>query len=727
MNIPATAAATRSAVQGPADRGAAVFAEQLRLLRRNLVIGSWAGVPAVPVMGLALFATNWPVALFWHALFILAGLASTLLIEHVGRRVDADPRQWAVWFTGVAAVVGIGWGSLATSFLTDQPARIAILFCLVVAQMVSVASGMSSLNRVPVAFIAPMALLFIVPAALQASALGRIAAAGATIMLVLVLGYTREINRVILESIRMRFENRDLNEALTEQRVQERTRVLEAASRHKSEFLANMSHELRTPLNAIIGYSEMLQEDAVDQGAAALVPDLKKIHSAGHHLLQMINAVLDLSKIEAGRMELHLESFELAPLLGELRGVLEPLARKNGNRLDLRCDAGVGRMHTDLTKLRQVLLNLLGNACKFTRDGEVALEVGTSRDAGGDVILFSVRDTGIGISEEQLGRLFQDFTQADSGTAREYGGSGLGLALSRRLCRLMGGDIAVTSTPGAGSTFVARLPARLGVDANAASAAEPGPAPGGTVLVIDDDAVVRELLERYLAKEGFRVLTAVDGEQGLNIAHAQRPDVITLDIMMPGLDGWAVLNRITADDELAHVPVIILSMLDDRKTGYALGASDYLTKPIDRARLLEALRPYRRDLPVLVVDDDAEMRTLLRRILEAEGCAVVEADNGRSAIEAMQRTPAGVILLDLLMPEVDGFEFLALLRARPEWHDTPVVIITAKDMTEDDRLRLNGSVVRVLQKRALAPEQLLAEVRALVAESVGHHRPARAR
>ena len=476
-----------------------------------------------------------------------------------------------------------------------------------------------------------------------------------------------------------------------------------------------MSHELRTPLNAVIGYSEMLQEDAVDLGADGLVPDLQKVNAAGKHLLELINSILDLSKIEAGKMELHLEDFSVAQMVQGIAALVQPLAEKNGNRLEVACGAETGTMHADLTKVRQVLFNLLSNACKFTDKGCVSLLVQREELSDSAWLSFEIRDTGIGLTPEQQGRLFQEFSQADSDTARKYGGTGLGLALSRRLSRLMGGEIAVQSEAGKGSRFTARLPAEVGKVRAAASEAASNT---GTVLVIDDEAVVRDLMQRFLSKEGFRVMTAANGEDGLSLAQAHRPDAITLDVMMPGMDGWTVLSRLMADPQLADIPVIMLTIVDDKRMGYALGASEYLTKPIDRERLIALLAKYRRDLPVLVVDDDAAIRGLLRRILEDEGYTVSEAQNGRAALERMGEQMPGAILLDLMMPEMDGFEFLSTLHGREGWRQVPVVIITAKDLTVEDRARLNGSVVRILQKGTHDKDELLAEVRALLGTSM---------
>ncbi len=495
---------------------------------------------------------------------------------------------------------------------------------------------------------------------------------------------------------------------------------LEAASQHKSAFLANMSHELRTPLNAIIGYSEMLQEDAVDAGAESLVPDLRRVNAAGKHLLELINSILDLSKIEAGRMELQLEDFGVADMVNDIRAVIQPLAEKNGNRLEVDCEPATGNMHADLTKVRQVLFNLLSNACKFTENGLVALKVEREGARDDAWLTFTVSDTGIGLTADQLGRLFQEFSQADATTTRKYGGTGLGLALSRRLARLMGGDITAVSQAGQGSSFTVRLPANVTHLAERPESAQTGSA--GTVLVIDDELPVRDLMRRFLNKEGFRVLAVGGGEDGLRIAREQRPDAITLDVMMPGMDGWTVLSALMADPDLRDIPVIMLTIVDDKHTGYALGASDYLSKPIDRARLLSVLARYRRDLPILVVDDDPGVRQLLRRTLEAEGYAVTEAENGQTALALLYSGLPGVILLDLMMPVLDGFGVVSALREREAWHGIPVVIITAKELTPEERAWLNGSVVRILEKRALGQDALLSEVRELVAASIDAHR-----
>lgn len=504
-------------------------------------------------------------------------------------------------------------------------------------------------------------------------------------------------------------------------------RAAETASEAKSQFLAAMSHELRTPLNAIIGYSEMLQEDAADAEQSAFIPDLQRIHSAGRHLLTLINDVLDLSKIEAGRMELHLQTFDLGQTIDDVATTIQPLVAKNDNDLVVEADGGVGMMHSDQTRVRQVLLNLLSNACKFTERGTITLQaVRTPAADGEEWVTIRVHDTGIGMTPDQLGRVFHAFAQAEASTASKYGGTGLGLAISRRFCQMMGGEITVESEVGSGTTFIVRLPVRVGSrDGGAAPSAGAGAAEplaagsAGTVLVIDDDPTSRALVRRVLGREGYRVEEAPDGESGLRVARELRPDVITLDVMMPGLDGWSVLGLLKEDPDVADIPVVMLTIADEEQLGYALGASEYLMKPIARDRLVAVLRKHGRRgdaRQVLVVEDDTATRAVLRRMLGQEGWLVDEAENGNVALARLAGRTPDLILLDLMMPEMDGFEFLDALRGVPAWQRIPVVVLTAKDLSVEERRRLNGGVARVVRKRS--PDnaaELLDEVRDVVA------------
>jgi CheY-like chemotaxis protein/two-component sensor histidine kinase len=443
-------------------------------------------------------------------------------------------------------------------------------------------------------------------------------------------------------------------------------------------------------------------------------------------LLHLINDILDLSKIEAGKMELYLETFEVAPLVSEVRSTVEPLVEKNANALLIECPENGGAIHADVTKLRQVLFNLLSNACKFTKRGTITLAVDREKGDGEDWFYFSVKDTGIGMTSEQLGKLFQEFQQADASTTREYGGTGLGLAISRKFCRMMGGDVTVKSEQGQGTEFTVKLPADVETemkkqkeDVVETEIDEPIEKDASKVLVIDDDASVRDLMRRTLSKEGFHVITAAGGEEGLDLAAKHRPDAITLDVQMPGMDGWDALKKLKSDPELRDISVIMVSMVDEKSTGYALGASEYMTKPIDRDQLATVLKRFRMNAstrPVLVVEDDAAVREMLRRVLAKDGLKVLEAVNGIDALERVAEKMPSLILLDLMMPEMDGFGFLAELRERKEWRSIPVVVITAKELTEEERQRLDGFAESVLLKKERSKEELVREVRNLVTQ-----------
>ncbi|MFA7242773.1 MAG: response regulator [Sulfuricellaceae bacterium] len=521
-------------------------------------------------------------------------------------------------------------------------------------------------------------------------------------------------------AVRLQESNRDMKQAALE--AEGMALAAEAANQSKSQFLANMSHELRTPLNAIIGYSEMLQEQAEEEGMEHLIPDMQKIHNAGKHLLGLINDILDLSKIEAGKMEIYLETFSLPEVLKEVSATIQPLIGKGQNRLEILLGEGLGEMCSDLTKVRQILFNLLSNASKFTENGIITLSAECAFDATHKKwIVFRVKDSGIGMTAEQIGKLFQAFSQADASTTRKYGGTGLGLTISRRFCELMGGDIQVESEFGKGATFIVRLPAvtveqPIVTAERESGAAHDAPEGGGTVLVIDDDPAIRELLERYLSKDGFTVKTAGSGKEGLALAKTLKPDAITLDVMMPGMDGWAVLTSLKVDPELADIPVIMLSMVSEKDMGYALGAADYMVKPIDRNRLASVLARYRthsRACPpcrVLLIEDDAPTREMTRRTLEKSGMIVIEAENGQIALEKLEHETPCLIMLDLMMPVMDGFQFAAELRKNEKWRAIPVIVVTAKDLTDEDQLRLNGYVEKVMQKGTHSRENLLSEV-----------------
>jgi signal transduction histidine kinase/DNA-binding response OmpR family regulator len=544
-----------------------------------------------------------------------------------------------------------------------------------------------------------------------------------------------EINAVLEEV------NRTLEQKVKDRTVELERMMLTAkeANQAKSSFLAKMSHELRTPMNAIIGYSEILLEDATDSRNKSAIDDLGKILSAARHLLGLINDVLDLSKIEAGKMDLFLETFDVGTLVREAATTVAPLIEKKHNRLVVECPEHIGVMLADATKLRQVLLNLLSNASKFTTAGQVTLRARRELGARGDSIVIEVIDTGIGMTAEQMGRLFQSFAQADSSTTARYGGTGLGLAISRQFARLMGGDVTVESTPGQGSVFTARIPAIVVAPKPAALSIEEKPEPkpavpaavpvppapvqaSARVLVIADDISVQGSLTQLLPQEGYTIKGIPSDREALARAKEFKPDVIILDTFKPELDGWNLLAQFKAEPHLATIPVILLTMVDDAKTaGTALGASDFLTKPLDGTKLLPILAKLsvpREETSILVVEDDPPTRDMIVRLVEREGWMAIPAENGRKALELLKTFTPSLVLLDLLMPEVDGFAVLREMRASLKWREIPVVVVTSLDLTGEVRRLLQQQAERVLQKGRYTTVELLNEVRNSVSEFV---------
>jgi adenylate cyclase len=508
-------------------------------------------------------------------------------------------------------------------------------------------------------------------------------------------------------------ERKHYEEALTAARDQ-----AEAMSRTKSSFLANMSHELRTPLNAIIGLTDMMVANAARFGTEKALEPLRRVHRAGTHLLGLINQVLDLSKIEAGKLELNLENVSIPPLIEEVAGTARPLAESNKNRLTVECPLDLPPIEADPMRVRQILLNLLSNACKFTKEGIVVLRVIQVVHEAQNIIEFSVTDTGIGMTPEQMERLFEEFSQGDATTARQYGGTGLGLAITRRLCQMMGGDVSLTSEIGIGSTFTIRLPVGAVAVVSRDEANETTDALSGEcVLVIDDDVTARDLIADHLRQAGFAVITAAGGREGLKRAKERHPIAITLDVMMPDIDGWTVLAALRGDPQLADIPVIMATIADERRQGMVLGAVGYLTKPIDRDKLIGLIRRYKAPTGptrVLIVDDDATQRERVRTWLQPRQWLVSEAENGRIALDRLKEAAPDVIVLDLMMPEMDGFQLVAALQEHPQWRRIPVVVVTALELSADDRARLNSGVETVLLKESFKPADLIDGLRRLV-------------
>ena len=488
-----------------------------------------------------------------------------------------------------------------------------------------------------------------------------------------------------------------------------------SANLAKSSFLANMSHELRTPLNAIIGYAELVLEEAEDAGEQDIANDVNRILRAGRLLLSLISDVLDMAKIEAGRMTVVPETFSVDGIARDLIETLTPIADARNNRLVMIAPNSISA-YTDQVKLRQVITNLLSNALKFTENGTVTLTIRPS----GEHLVLEVSDTGIGIPPERLAAVFEPFVQADGSTQRRYGGTGLGLTLCRRLCRLLGGDISVESKVGVGSRFTARVARRLEEGASYQSTPIPtAPAKISSrdlarVLVIDDDPAVHDIVRRHLRYQPVLVDSASNGIEGLALARKRQPALIVLDVMMPEMDGFATLAKLKSDPSLAEIPVVMMSMLEDRSRGISLGADDYLVKPVDRRRLNQIISRLGARGQVLVVDDDLDCRSLVQRTLSSQGLSTLEACNGIEALSMLSRNRVDLIVLDLMMPEMDGFELVRKLEADPALRNIPRVVLTAVDLTPEQRAELQSGVDIVLGKQPHPRDEILEHISLLV-------------
>jgi signal transduction histidine kinase/CheY-like chemotaxis protein len=561
-----------------------------------------------------------------------------------------------------------------------------------------------------------------------------------------------EQNQNLEETVRIRTEDLEkqtleLKEEIAFRKIAEESLVVakeeaETGARAKSEFLANMSHEIRTPLNAILGYGEILQFEARKLQRPDFIEDLKAIEFAGRHLLSLINEILELSKIQAGKMEIHPEYFDLTQLIEEVILTVRPLAQRKKNKLDVIKQGLPESMNSDSSRIRQILLNLMGNSCKFTEEGEINLTVTSKTVDGVKWIYFTVSDTGIGIDPEQIPDLFEEFAQADSSTTRKHGGTGLGLTISKRLSQLLGGDIQATSELGKGASFTVFLPENFAqVKSNDGDAIsiwsewagrflndEPSftddkkdsqsldlsiDSQMDRVLVIDDDEVVGNLIKKFLEKEGCKVEVAYDGEEGLRLAEKIRPLVIILDTMVKGLGGREVLAQIKNNPELENTPVIILT--ESEADTSIEGMAECLLKPLDWDRFVTIFRKYQTkptNFSIMVVEDDAINREALTRILSRGGWKVVEAIDGASAINLLiEGVTPDMILLDIIMPGMNGFEFISRLRQQQNWKNIPIIINSGKELTLEEKGRLQGDVVKIFKKGDITCGELLSEVR----------------
>ena len=482
------------------------------------------------------------------------------------------------------------------------------------------------------------------------------------------------------------------------------------ASSAKSRFFANMSHELRTPLNAIIGYSEMLLEDCEDLGNEDMIPDLKRITNSSKHLLSLINNVLDLSKIEAGKMDMYFTPFSIETMIETIKDVSGPLATKNNNEFIIKNNVD-GEMTADETKLRQCIVNFLSNAFKFTENGKVALVIDSVEKEGQEFINFDIKDTGIGMTEEQLGKLFDTYTQAERSTSAKYGGTGLGLSISKHFAEMMGGGVEVTSEVGEGSTFSIFVPrvTEDQIEEDESDFQNPALSEGDEyILLVDDDRATHDVVKRAIKKEGYTVYSAFDGDEGMEQARKVIPKLILLDVLMPGRDGWSVLKEIKNDVKLKDVPVVITSVLNEESLASSLGADDYMKKPIDRSFFINLVKRYitEKDQKVLIVDDDENTRDLLAKIINSEGYLSIDAKNGEDALERAKEKP-DLIVLDLDMPRMDGFEFIEA--SRELGLNIPIVVFSGKDITAVEEKMLSKYTEGIVKKESKV-EALVKEV-----------------
>jgi len=505
--------------------------------------------------------------------------------------------------------------------------------------------------------------------------------------------------------------------------LQKAVLALERANKMKSEFMANMSHELRTPLNAIIGFAEVLRDKISGDLNDEQLDFVNDIHGSGLHLLQMINDILDLSKVEAGRMELQYEIFPVHDAIEDVHTILKGLANKKHLELKTTILTEVGDIEADRVKFKQILYNLLSNAIKFTpENGHINVEAGIMDD----MLQVSVSDTGIGMKPDDREKVFKEFWQADSSFARKYEGTGLGLALTKRIVEMHGGNIRFESEYEKGSIFYFALPLKAQlrktkpkeIEAKPRQIPATGEKEAKTIMVVEDDRMATDLITLYLTNAGYNVIVAVDGEEAIKKAKEFHPFLITLDIMLPKKDGWDVLSELKNSQDTADIPVIIVSIVDNKDLGFSLGAAEYLIKPVDRLKLINTVNaciPVEKDkgklMKILVVDDDEKAVKYMSAILENAGFEVLKAYSGKAGINLAMNSNPDLIILDLMMPEVSGFDVIEKLRTHPKAKGIPIIICSAKDITPKEKEELNGNILAIVQKGTHTKEDLLAAIK----------------
>jgi len=534
--------------------------------------------------------------------------------------------------------------------------------------------------------------------------------------------------------------------------LRETNQELTRLNKVKSEFIATMSHELRTPLNSILGFSELLRDDHTTPLTDKQKHYAVNIHNSGNHLLQLINNLLDLAKIESGKFSLQYESIPLRKIISEVDSVIRPLVDKKTQRFEVRLDDAIHFVRVDRMKFTQILYNLLSNAMKFTApEGQITLDaeihtdlsspdfsafISSGIEAAGTYLVLRVRDTGIGIRPEDQDRIFSEFEQVAGSHVQPSEGTGLGLALTKRLVEHHGGRIAVASQEGQGSVFTVVIPQTPETLPQTMASAdelseeleeEEDLLPeterrGALVLLVEDDAATAELMTHYLAEGGYRVAHAFNGAEAVKRVREAEPFAVILDIMLPGKNGWQILQELQSDDTTQDIPVIILSIIDNPDLGFALGAADYLIKPVRKETLLEKLQELnfvkskgRRPVNILCIDDNEGVRELLKEILEEEGYDVISAATGKDGVAKALHYRPDLVILDLLIPDMDGFELSQALKNNAATADIPIIVLTAKDITVEERLRLVGNTESIMQKSCFSKEDLLAHIRDLEA------------
>ncbi len=707
-----------------------IFAEKFKLLHENLLVST----PANFLCGTIVFIVlnkerNSTFILVWYVAVILITLYRLGLFYFYRHRSQNTILHLYAFIFGTI-ITALSWG-IVGSLLMPQGHLVQQMIIVVIIAGITAggiqtldANLLASLICVILSVLYPLSIWFL----LQNNTEYLILAVTTMIYLLSLIAIALRAHKRLEQTLRLAYENLSLIENLSlltsnleekSVKLQEALAFSASASRAKSVFVANMSHELRTPLNAIIGYSEMLAEETEEAGLSHYTADINKIISSAKHLLSLIRDVLDLSKIEAGKMEAFLGDVNIEVVVNDLKSIITPLIEKNNNVFQLHIGK-IGTMHTDDMRLRQALLNLLSNASKFTKDGIISLDINPLLMDDKEWVQFSVTDTGIGMPADELEKLFQAFSQVDSSSTRKFGGTGLGLYLTRLFCEMLGGEITAESTYGKGSTFTITLPLKseemipknylLGQPVNISTTT---PLSVKSVLIIDDDINIHKEIENNLKTSNFTVLHAFNGVEGLNLIRMNKPNVIVLDIIMPVMDGLSMLTALKSEPSLAEIPVILMCLNSEEGLGFALGIVDYVYKPVDIKQLIEKIKHIISDTEansILIVDDDAYARDIMQRAVQKAGKKSIAVTNGKEAIEYLQQHIPPLILLDLLMPEMDGFTVMHLMQQNENWRTIPIIVITGKTLSKEEYNMLAKFKKIVLQKDSYPQKKLVSVI-----------------